>query len=240
MIIIETRNYKEMSKCAAEIIINEIIKKPKIVLGFATGETQVELYKELIKSYRKRKIDFSNMISFNLDEYYPIKNNNKNSYYFYMQKNLFKHINIRKSNINFLNGETENWMKECNNYEDKIKKNPIDIQILGLGVNGHIAFNEPGVSFNSRTRVIDLSPETRRRNSKFFKSIDDVPKKALSMGIATINHSKKIIVLASGVDKARVVKCLVEGKINKKCPASALKKHKNLILIIDKKAASLL
>ncbi len=233
MIIIQTRNYNEMSKYAADIIINEILKKPKIVIGFATGETLLGLYKELIKSHKKNKVDFSNLISFNLDEYYPMKRNDKNSYYYYMQKNLFRHINVKKSNIYYLNGEEKDWRKECKNYENKIKKNPIDVQILGLGANGHIAFNEPGSLNKSITRLVRLNEGTRRTNK-----INNLY--ALSMGVSTIMKSKKIVLLASGEEKAEAIFHLINGKVNKNWPVTYLRKHKNLIIILDKHAAGLL
>jgi len=232
MKFIKVKNYRELCKKAAEIIIKEVLKKPIITIGFATGSTPLGLYKQLIKAYKKGKVDFSKIRAFNLDEYYPIKRSNKNSYFYYMFKNLFNHINIKKSNVNILNGETRNPKKECKNYEAKIKKNPIDIQILGIGVNGHIAFNEPGSSFNSRTRLVELAPGTIKGKR--------VPKKALTMGISTIMKARKLLLLASGKSKAEAVKHLVEGKQNKQWPASFLKKHKNLIVIIDKKAGSFL
>ena len=229
-----------MSKIACENVIDEILKKPNIRIGFATGQTPLLMYKELTNAYRKNKISFSGITSFNLDEYYPISRKNKNSYYDYMQKNLFKKINIKKSNINSLNGEAKNPEKECKNYERKIKKKKINLQILGVGVNGHIGFNEPGSSFNSKTRLVKLAEQTIERNSRFFKNKKEVPEHALTMGIRTIMNCDKIIFLASGKNKANVVKALVEGRINKNCPASFLKKHKNLVLIIDKQAGRFL
>ncbi len=219
MLIIKTKSYNELSKIACEIIIKEILKKPDITIGFATGSTPLGLYKELVSAYNKKRIDFSRITSFNLDEYYPIKKSDKKSYYSYMFKNLFNHVNIKKSNINLLNGETKNPNKECRDYENKIKKNPIDIQILGVGINGHIGFNEPGSDFNSLTRLVELS---------------DSNEKALTVGIKTIIKSKKIILLASGKNKKNAINCLIKGKINKKCPVSILKRHKNLVVIADK------
>ncbi len=239
MMIIKTKNYKEMSRICADFLIDEILKKPNITIGFATGETPLGVYKELVKAYKKKKVDFSKVMSFNLDEYYPIEKTNKNSYYYYMFKNLFSKINIKKSNINLLSGETKNTRKECEDYEKKIREDVIDIQLLGIGINGHIAFNEPGSSFNSKTRFIKLNKETIKNNSKFFGN-DEIPKFALTMGISTIMHAKKIILLASGREKARDIKFLVEGPVTKKFPASFLKKHKNLVVIVDKEAASML
>ncbi|MFH1376557.1 MAG: glucosamine-6-phosphate deaminase [Candidatus Woesearchaeota archaeon] len=228
MKIIKTKDYNELSKKASDILIKEIAKKPNVVIGFASGFTPLGLYKILIK----KKTDFSKIKSFNLDELYPIKKSDKKSYSHYMFKNLFNHVNIKKSNINLLNGETKNPTRECLNYEKKIKKNKIDIQILGLGANGHIAFNEPGSKLNSRTRLVNLSKETKKSKK--------ISKRALTVGIKTILSAKKLILLASGNKKAKAVRCLVKGSIGKGCPASYLRKHKNFILIMDKGAGSLL
>jgi glucosamine-6-phosphate deaminase len=232
MKLIKVRNYNELSEKASRIIIKEVSKKPNLTIGFATGKTPLGTYKNLVKAYRKNNIDFSKIKTFNLDEYYPLKKNDKKSYRYYMFKNLFGKINVKKENINLLNGTLKDFKKECKSYENKIKKTPIDIQILGIGINGHIGFNEPGSSFNSKTRLIDLAPETLKEN-KYLK-------KALTMGISTIVKSKKIILLASGKKKAKAILELVKGKINKNLPASFLKKNKNFLVIIDKKAGSLL
>jgi len=228
MRVITVKNYNEMSKLAAEILIKELKKKSDLTIGLATGKTQLGVYKRLVKS----KGDFSKIKSFNLDEFYPIKKTDKKSYYLYMFKNFFNKINIKKSNINLLNGNAKDHKKECKSYENKIKKSPIDIQFLGLGENGHIAYNEPGSKYNSRTRLVNLTESTIKRKRG--------PKKGLSMGIKTILSAKKIVLLASGKKKAKAVKCMIKGKIGEDCPASFLRKHKNVIIIIDKKAGSLL
>jgi len=245
MLIIITKNYNELSKRAAELVVEEILKNPHLVLGLPTGATPVGMYKLLIKSYKnktknKNKLDFSKITCFNLDEYYPIKRNNKNSYYSFMHNNFFSHVNVKKSNINILNSESKNPKKDCILYEKKIKKNPIDLQILGVGINGHIGFNEPGSEFNSKTRIINLTENTIKRNSRFFKNKSEVPTQALTMGISTIMSAKKLILLANGKNKANAIKRLVNGPINKDCPVSFLRKHKNLVVIVDKEAASLL
>jgi glucosamine-6-phosphate deaminase len=232
MKILKFKNYKEMSEKAAELIIKEIKRKPNLVLGFATGKTPIGMYKELVKDYRNGKVDFSKVKTFNLDEYYPISKKDRKSYFYYMHKNLFDKINIKKENINLLNGETKNWRKECLDYEAKIKRNPIDLQILGIGVNGHIAFDEPPAKANSVTRLVELTLET--------KKINKTNKKALTMGISTIMKSRKIILLASGKKKAEAIKCLMKYKPNRCCPASLLKKHKDFIVIVDKGAGSLI
>lgn len=223
MKLLKTKNYKEMSEKASEIVIKEIRKKPNLVLGFATGKTPLRTYKLLVKAYKKRKLDFSKIKAFALDEYYPIKKTDKKSLYYYLHKNLFDKINIKKENINLLNGETKNPGGECWDYEKKIKKSPIDLQILGVGVNGHIAFNEPSSLKESRTRLVDLKHKA-------------VKSKALTQGISTIMSAKKIILLASDKKKAEAIKHLIKDKENKSWPATYLKKHKNLIVIVDKKA----
>jgi glucosamine-6-phosphate deaminase len=232
MKLLKTKNYKGMSEKAAEMIIKEINKKPNLVLGFATGKTALGLYKNLIGAYKKRKLDFSKIRAFALDEYYPIKKTDKKSFYYYLHKNLFDKINIKKENINLLNGETKNLRGECWDYEKKIKKSPIDLQILGIGVNGHVAFNEPGSLKESRTRLVELTSKT--------KKINKTNKKALTIGISTIMSAKKIILLASGKKKAEAIKHLIQDKENKKWPVTYLRNHKNLIVIIDKKAGKLI
>lgn len=223
MKLVKVKNYNGMSEKAAEIIIKEINRKPNSVLGFATGKTPLGLYKKLIWAYKKKKVDFSKIKAFNLDEYFPIKKSDKRSFYSYLHKNLFNQINIKKENTNLLNGETKNPNKECRDYENKIKKNKIDLMILGAGRNGHIAFNEPGSLKESKTRLVELKHKTTKN-------------KALTIGISTILSSKKIILLASGKKKAEAIKCLMKCKPNSCCPVSFLRKHRNLIVIADKEA----
>ena len=229
-----------MSKRAAELVIEEISKKPNLVLGLPTGETPLGMYRLLVKAYKNKKISFSKIKSFNLDEYYPISKDNKNSYNYYMNKNFFKHVNLKKSNIHILDSESKHPIKDCLIYERKIKRDPIDLQILGVGRNGHIGFNEPGSQSNSRTRLVNLTSNTIKANSRFFKNKKEVPKKALTMGIYSILSAKKIILIANGRNKALAVKRLVEGRVSKKWPVSFLRRHKNLILIVDKDAGRLI
>jgi len=225
MKIIKAKNYRELSKKASEIIINQIKKKPTSVIGFATGKTPRKVYKLLAKEYKKGKIDFSKIRAFSLDEFYPIKKSDKKSFYYYLHKNLFNKVNIKKENINLLNGETKNWKKECRDYEKKVRRS--DLIILGVGVNGHIAFNEPGSSFNSKTRLVKLKHKAYKPG-------------ALTIGISTIMKSKKLLLLASRKSKAEAIRCLAKCKPNKCCPVTFLKKHRNLIVIVDKKAGKLL
>lgn len=238
MLILVTPNYNEMSKKAAEIVSEDILKNPRMILGLPTGETPVGMYKLLVKNFKHKKINFSKITCFNLDEYYPIKRENKNSYYHYMHKNFFNSVNVNPNNINILDSESKTPKKDCLAYEKKIKNNPIDLQILGVGINGHIGFNEPGSKKTSKTRVINLTQNTRKQNSRFFKNKSDVPTHALSMGISTILSAKKLILLANGKNKAEAIRHLVEGKISSDWPVSFLRGHKNLIVILDKEAAS--
>jgi len=240
MKVIIKKNYEEVSKEATNIIINEINLNPAETVGFATGSTPLGIYKNLIKAYQDKKVDFSKITSFNLDEYYPITKEDSQSYYRFMHDNLFNHINIQKENINILNGLAKDPEKECEKYEEKLKVNRPSIQILGIGSNGHIAFNEPGSSFLSKTRKITLTEKTRKDNARFFENPEDVPKFALTMGLSTIFESKKIILLATGEGKAEAIKKLLEEEISSSCPASILRKHKNTIVIIDESAAKLL
>ncbi len=225
MRLIKSQNYKKLSKKAAEIITNQIKKKPASVIGFATGKTPLKTYKILIKAYRKRKLDFSRIKAFSLDEYYPIKKTDKKSFHYYLHKNLFDKINIKESNINLLNGGTKDWKKECREYEKKARRS--DLMILGVGKNGHIAFNEPGSLKNSKTRLVNLKHKARKP-------------KALTVGISTLLSTKKLLLLVSGKKKAEAIKCLLNCKPNKCCPVSFLRKHKNLIVIIDKGSGSLI
>ncbi len=223
MKLIKVKNYKEMSEKAAELVINDIKRKPALAIAFATGKTPLRLYKELIRAYKKGKVDFSKIKAFSLDEYFPIKKSDKRSFYYYLHKNLFDKINVKKGNISLLDGEAKDYEKECRNYETKIKKIGIDLIILGVGVNGHIAFNEPDSLKESKTRLVKLKHKAVK-----------VKDKALTIGISTIMKSKKILLLASGKSKADAIKCLLKCKPNKCCPVSFLRKHKNLIVIVDK------
>jgi len=244
-------DYWEMSRDAAEIIANQIINKPDSVIGLATGSTPIGMYDELIRMFKRGLINFSKVVTFNLDEYWPMPRNSPYSYHFYMKYYFFNHVNIKEENIHIPNGEVEisKINEYCEWYEDEIKAHGgIDLQILGIGggyynedgkyIGGHIGFNEPGSSFNSRTRLVKLSEQTRSDNSRFFMRIEEVPYYAITMGIATIMEAKKIILLASGEHKASSVKEALEGEITNLVPASILQKHPNTIFILDRGAAS--
>lgn len=234
-------DYDEMSKKAASMVASQMILKHDSILGLATGDTPIGMYKELIKLYNDKEIDFSDVRSFNLDEYYGLSDDNPESYHYYMMNNLFKHVNMKFENINILSGVTDNIEKECLNYDNKIKAaGGIDIQILGIGVNGHIGFNEPSVNFEAGTHLVRLDKKTIESNSRFFKSMEEVPKSALSMGIKTIMQSKVIVLLANGEAKAEAIYKTVKGKICPEIPASILQLHNNVNIIVDRDAAKLL
>lgn len=241
MKIIVVDNYNELSKTATDYVLAQVWEKPNSVLGLATGSTPVGLYKELVKAYQAERVNFSRVKTFNLDEYFGLGAQHKQSYAYFMQKRLFGETNFKSENINIPQGNTLN--KEvsgyCKNYEQQISKaGGIDLQILGLGQNGHIGFNEPGSSFNSLTRLVDLSSNTIKANARFFSHLNEVPKQAITMGLETIFKSKKIIVLISGENKALAAARLIEGSLDKKNPSSILKLHNDVVVIIDKAAAS--
>ena len=239
MKVIVCQDSEEMSRVAAQIFADRIRKKPNIVLGLATGGTPVKMYKELIRMHKEEGLDFSKAVSFNLDEYLGLSGDHDQSYRYFMDTNLFNHINIKKSNTNVLNGKAKDAAAECKAYEEAIKKaGGIDIQLLGIGGNGHIAFNEPGSPKNSRTRVVDLTQKTIEDNARFFASINDVPKQALSMGNGTIVEAKEIVLIADKTSKADAISKSVEGPVTEQVPASLLQAHKNTTFVVDKDAAT--
>ncbi len=241
MRVIVAKDYEELSKKAANIISSQITLKPNSVLGLATGSTPIGTYRELVRLYNEGNISFKEVVTFNLDEYYGLDSNNQQSYAYYMNQQLFNHIDIKKDNINIPNGMTEDIGLECKNYEKKIRQaNGIDIQLLGIGRNGHIGFNEPDVKFEALTHLVELDEDTIKANSRFFASIDDVPKLAISMGIKTIMQSRSIILLASGAEKAKTIHHMILEKITPELPASVLQLHPNVTVILDEEAALLL
>jgi len=232
-------SYDEMSKLAAKIVAEQIINKPNTVLGLATGSTPLGIYRALAKLYKKGKLDFSKVTTFNLDEYLGLSPEHPQSYHYYMYENFFKHVNIEEKNIHIPKGDTKYPVQECLNYEREIEKvGGIDLQVLGIGVNGHVGFNEPDINLEARTHVIQLSNETIRANSRFFKNLDKVPRKAITMGMATIMKSKKIILMAWGIEKKKPILKVTSGHIATEVPASLLQVHNDVILIVDKKIYS--
>ena len=240
MRIIVCDNYDLLSKKAAQIVGSQMILNPKSILGLATGSTPIGMYKNLIKMYEEGPIDFSKTTTFNLDEYYQLPINNDQSYHYFMDENLFNHININRENIHIPNGMADDIDAECVLYDKMIDDNGIDIQILGIGNNAHIGFNEPTINFNKGTHMVTLDESTREANARFFNSIDEVPTKAITMGTGSIFKSKKILLLASGANKAEAIYNTVHGKVTPEVPSSILQFHKDVIIILDKEAASLL
>lgn len=241
MQIVIVKDYKDMSKEAAEIVKAQINDKANSVCGFATGDTPKGMYRELVELYNNRNIDFADIKAFNLDEYYGLAKENPQSYHYYMTENLFDHVNIKKENINIPNGMAKSIEKECEEYERKIQRaGGIDLQILGIGRNGHIGFNEPDLKFEAKTHFVELDEDTIKANSRFFDSTQEVPTKAISMGIKTIMQARKIMLLASGKEKREAIYKAIKGEITPKIPASVLQLHPNIIVIVDKETASLL
>ncbi|MEC9489635.1 MAG: glucosamine-6-phosphate deaminase [Halanaerobiales bacterium] len=241
MRIIVENDYQAMSKKAALMVASQVTLKPDSNLGLATGGTPLGMYDNLIEMYRNDKIDFSEVQTFNLDEYCGLKADHPNSYHHYMFENLFDEINIEKENIHIPDGAAEDYRQECREYEKSIKEaRGIDLQILGIGSNGHIGFNEPAENLNVSTEIVDLTEETIEANSRYFKSKDKVPRKAISMGMATILKADRIVLLASGENKAEAIKKTVSGKISTQVPATLLQTHPEITILLDQKAASLI
>ncbi|OCA86770.1 glucosamine-6-phosphate deaminase [Bacillus sp. FJAT-27986] len=234
MEIIKVKNYHELSKIAAETIIKKVNQSSKFTLGLATGSTPEGLYRYLVEDRSLHHTNYQHVKAFNLDEYVGMNPENEQSYYYYMNHHLFNHINILPDNIHLPLGNKENLEYECEHYELLIEQNGgIDIQVLGIGQNGHIGFNEPGTSFKSSTHVVELDDSTRKANSRFFHTIDEVPTHAITMGISTILKSKEILLLVSGKCKARALQRLLDGEISEEFPASILKNHSNITVIAD-------
>ena len=242
MKVIVEKDYDSLSKTTAQFLASKIKIKPNIVLGLATGSTPKGTYRELIKLHREEGLDFSKVRTFNLDEYVGLDGEHPNSYRYFMNVFLFNHININRDNIFVPDGKTKELEKYCKKYDRLIEKSGgIDIQILGIGTNGHIAFNEPADELSTGTSIVNLTKNTIRDNSRFFKSIDEVPKTAISMGMGSILKAKKIILLANGKNKAEIIKKLIEeDTITTYFPASFLRLHPDVTIIVDGEAYSLI
>ncbi|MBD3185061.1 glucosamine-6-phosphate deaminase [Candidatus Poribacteria bacterium] len=239
MQVIIKENYEEMSKEAAKIIKDEILHKPNLVLGLATGSTPIGTYKELIRMYEAGEVDFSKVVTFNLDEYVGLPSTHNQSYFYFMQEKLFKGININPENIHVPSGIVKDFNAYCQWYEDEIDKvGGVDVQVLGIGGDGHIGFNEPGTSLVSRTQVVTLTEETIEDNSRFFEKKEDVPRFAITMGVGTIMEAKHCLLVANGEKKADPVSVLIEGPITSQVTASVLQMHPKATVILDEAAAS--
>lgn len=234
-------DYQELSIKAASIVASQLILKNNSVLGLATGSTPEGMYHQLAELNNKKLIDFSEVITFNLDEYLGLSPKHPQSYHYFMHHHLFDHINIPAQNVHVPSGQAQDMAQYCQDYDHQIiNAGGIDLQVLGIGGNGHIGFNEPHTSLKVGTHVVDLTPETIAANSRFFTTPDEVPRQAVTMGMGSIMKAKRILLLASGKNKAPVIKETLSGRISTQVPASFLQLHHQLILILDKEAASLL
>lgn len=241
MKIIKTKNYEQMSRVAANILSAQIIMKPDCILGLATGSTPIGTYDQLINWYKKGDIDFSEVTTINLDEYKGLSPENDQSYRYFMNTHLFDHINIDKDKTYVPNGLEPDSEKACAEYDQIIKvNNGIDLQLLGLGNNGHIGFNEPGDSFEKETHCVSLTESTIDANARFFSSTEEVPTQAYTMGIKTIMQAKKVLVVVSGEDKASIIKEAFFGPITPKVQASILQLHNDVTIVADEAALSCL
>ena len=239
MEIIVKDSVEEMSKTAARVVARTLNAKPDAVLGLATGSTPLGLYKELVRMHQEGGLDFSQVTAFNLDEYVGLTRKDPQSYHYFMHENLFRHINIPEQNIYIPSGTTDNYEAFCKWYEQRIVEcGGIDLQILGIGSDGHIAFNEPTSSLGSRTRIKTLARQTIDDNARFFESPEQVPVYAITMGVGTILEAKKIVLLAADESKADAVAAAIEGPVTSMITASALQLHGDVMFIVDRGAAA--
>ena len=230
--------YEQLSQVGAQMVAEVINSKPDAVIGLATGSTPLSLYKELIRMHKEQGLDFSHVATFNLDEYVGLAPDHPQSYHHFMHENLFKHINIQPQNVHVPSGTTDNYEAFCQWYEQRIEEyGGIDIQVLGIGSDGHIAFNEPASSLGSRTRIKTLSAETIDDNSRFFDKKEDVPIYAITMGVGTVLEARKLILLANGANKAKAIADAVEGPVSAMCTGSAMQLHHDATFLLDTAAA---
>ncbi len=240
MKIIITKDYEEMSKEAFKIVKDVISSNSEAVLGLATGSTPLGLYQNMIKDHKENGTSYKKIKTVNLDEYAGLDYSSDQSYVYFMRHNLFDHIDIDLANTNIEDGKAADRIKECERYTKLLDILKQDIQVLGIGSNGHIAFNEPGTPFGSDTHIVDLTESTIKDNSRLFERIEDVPRQAFTMGLKNIMHAKKILILANGKNKANAVYGLVKGEVSEACPASVLQLHPDCTLVCDIEAAELI
>ncbi len=240
MKIIVAKNYEEMSARAFEVMKEIVVNKPNAVLGLATGSTPLGLYRNMIEDHKANGTSYKNIKTVNLDEYAGLDYSSDQSYVYFMRHNLFDHIDVDLNNTNIENGKAEDREAECARYTALLENMQQDIQVLGIGSNGHIAFNEPGTPFGSVTHIVDLAESTIQDNSRMFASIDEVPRQAFTMGLKNIMNAKKILILANGANKAKAVYGLVKGEVTEEVPASVLQLHPDVVLVCDEAAAGLL
>jgi glucosamine-6-phosphate deaminase len=240
MLLVLKQNSEELGREAARVVANSVRRNPALRLGLATGSTMLAMYQELVRLHQRESLDFSKVITFNLDEYLGLSSNHPQSFHNFMQENFFAHVDVDPSNIHIPDGSIKgNYQRYCASYEEAIRNaGGIDLQILGIGRNGHIGFNEPTSSLGSRTRLKVLSKETIQDNRKFFASEDEIPQCAITMGIGTILESRRILLLASGSPKAAAIAKAIEGPLTASVTASALQLHSDVTFIIDREAGS--
>ncbi|MDO4621796.1 MAG: glucosamine-6-phosphate deaminase [Eubacteriales bacterium] len=234
MRVIKAADYKDMSRKAANIISAQVIMKPNAVLGLATGSTPIGTYEQLVEWYKKGDLDFSQVTTVNLDEYIGLSHDHEQSYYYFMNKHLYSKVNLDLSRCYVPNGLEMNASKACTEYEQLVKRvGGVDLQLLGLGHNGHIGFNEPGSAFEMTTHAVTLTSSTLDANKRFFESVDEMPKAAYTMGIKTIMQAKKIVLIVSSADKAEILKRIIEGPVIPEVPASILQLHNDVTIVAD-------
>lgn len=240
MKVIITKDYDEMSQKAFEVMSGVVKSKPEAVIGLATGSTPIGLYKNMIKDHNENGTSYKKIKTVNLDEYAGLDVTSDQSYVYFMRDNLFNHIDIDLKNTNIENGKAADREAECARYNALLETMQQDIQVLGIGSNGHIAFNEPGTPFGSVTHIVNLTESTIKDNSRLFRSIDEVPRQAFTMGLKNIMNAKKILILANGANKAKAVYGLVKGEVTENVPASILQLHPDCTLVCDEAAAELI
>lgn len=238
MKVIVCKNTEELANEALKVMLDVIKSKENPVIGLATGSSPIGLYNAMIRDHKENGTSYKNVKSVNLDEYVGLGIESDQSYVYFMNDNLFKGIDIDKNNTNLPNGKADDMNAECDRYTALLDSMPQDIQLLGIGGNGHIGFNEPGTPFNSTTHIVELQERTRIDNARFFSSLNEVPTHAITMGIKNIMNAKKILVVANGKGKADAVYSMVKGEITESCPASVLQNHNDVTVIVDEDAAS--
>lgn len=236
--LIVTKNYQEMSDEAFKVMKEVVTSKPDAILGLATGSSPIGLYKNMINDHVANGTSYSKIKTVNLDEYVGLGAESDQSYVYFMHDNLFNHIDVKEENVNLPNGKAADMDAECARYTALLATMQQDVQLLGIGANGHIGFNEPGTPFASTTNIVKLKDKTRQDNARFFASLDEVPTHAITMGIANVMNAKKILLVANGKNKADAIKAMVEGPVTEECPASILQRHADVVLIVDEDAAS--
>ncbi|MDD6467562.1 MAG: glucosamine-6-phosphate deaminase [Erysipelotrichaceae bacterium] len=237
--IIKVKDYEEMSDKAFDVVKEVVDANPKCVLGLATGSSPVGLYQRMIKDHQENGTSYADVTTFNLDEYCGLPKSHPESYYSFMHRNLFSGLNIPEENIH-IPEDGEDKEAKCKEYDASMESYTVDLQVLGIGSNGHIGFNEPGTAFDTKTHIVTLKESTRQDNARFFDSIDKVPTHAITMGIDTIMHAKKIIIVASGANKADAIYAMIHGPKTTDVPASVLQDHPDVVVVVDAEAGKLL